>query len=145
MALITYVDAKYRYFQHFQKASCKFDIYIQLTLPIRHKLTGHTCTCISQACPYKLVFSHTVWRYFPRSFTFNWSFTMQVAHMGMIIKPNEGDEWLQTTIGPGPTIRYNFLLKSKYVSEIFYLLFQVLDWEDIKIYFKYTTTLHPCI
>lgn len=36
MALIylcIYVDAKYRYFQHFQKASCKFDIYIQLTLP----------------------------------------------------------------------------------------------------------------
>lgn len=32
----------------------------------RHKLTGHTCTCISQACPYKLVFSHTVWHYFPR-------------------------------------------------------------------------------
>lgn len=38
MALIylcIYVDTKYmyRYFQHFQKASCKFDIYIQLTLP----------------------------------------------------------------------------------------------------------------
>lgn len=63
MALIylcIYVDAKYRYFQHFQKASCKFDIYIQLTLPKMAQVNRHTCTCISQACPYKLVFSHTV-------------------------------------------------------------------------------------
>lgn len=65
--------------------------------------------------------------------------------MGMIIKSNKGVEWLQTTKGPGPAIQYNFLLKSNYVYEIFYLLFQALDWEDIKIYFKYTTTLHPCI
>lgn len=65
--------------------------------------------------------------------------------MGMIIKSNKGVEWLQTTRGRGLAIQYNFLLKSNYVYEIFYLLFQALDWEDIKIYFQYTATLHPCI
>lgn len=47
MALIylcIYVDAKYSYFQHFQKASCKFDIYIQLTLPKKAQVNKYFLT-----------------------------------------------------------------------------------------------------
>lgn len=64
MALIylrIYVDAKYRYFQHFQNASCKFDIYIQLTLPKKAQVNRtYMYMYLTSLSLQTIVFSHTV-------------------------------------------------------------------------------------